>query len=110
MEVEIQLNNSNDPSAQYLTWAASPCRVRVTNPAGAPAVQLQVRLSARTKPGGGSIRFASQTGGAFSSTLTVTVPVNGQSVSFFARGVFGQPSSQDGDVTIEAHARAAQSS
>jgi tyrosinase len=40
----------------------------------------------------------------------VTVPVNGQSVSFFVRGVFGRPSSEDGDVQIEARARTAQSS
>lgn len=110
MQVEIQVNNSTSPAARYVTWAPSPCRVRVTNPAGAPAVQLQVRLERRTKAGGGSIAFASQIGGPYSATLTVTVPVNGQSVSFFVRGVFGQPSSADGDVQIEARGRAASSS
>jgi tyrosinase len=110
MQVEIQINNSTSSTARYVSWAPSPCRVRVTNPAGSPAVQLQVRLDRRTKVGGGSVAFAAQAGGPYASSLTVTVPVNGQSVSFFVRGVFGQPSSEDGDVQIEARARTAQSS
>jgi tyrosinase len=110
MQVEIEFNNSANPAARYITWAPSPCRIRVTNPAGAPAVQLQVRLSRRTTAGGGSIELASQIGGPYAATLTLTVPVNGQSVSFFVRGVFGQPSVNDGDVQIEARGRAAPSS
>jgi tyrosinase len=110
MQVEIQINNSISPAGRYVTWAPSPCRVRVTNPAGTPAVQLQVRLNRRTKAGGGSVAFAPQIGGPYSSSLTVTVPVNGQSVAFFVRGVFGRPSVTDGDVRIEARGRAAPSS
>jgi tyrosinase len=110
MQAEIQINNSTNATARYVGWAPSPCRVRITNPAGAPAVQLQVRLGARTKAGGGAVAFAAQAGGPYSPTLTVTVPVNGQSVSFFTQGVFGRPSSDDGDVTIEARVRAAPSS
>ncbi|MBA2302685.1 MAG: tyrosinase family protein [Acidobacteria bacterium] len=110
MQAEIQINNSTTPAARYLTWAPSPCRVRITNPAGSPAVQLRVRLGTRTNTGGGSVAFAAQAGGPYASTLTVTVPVNGQSVSFFVRGVFGKPSSGDRDVIIEARARSAPSS
>lgn len=110
MQVEIQINNSPSRAARYVTWAPSPCRVRVTNPAGAPAVRLQVRLERRSRAGGGSIAFASTLEGPYTSTLTITVPVNGQSVSFFVRGIFSQPSSEDGDVHIEARGRAAQSS
>ena len=42
--------------------------------------------------------------GAFSDTLTLPVPINGTSVSFFVVGKFGRPSVNNGDVRIEARA------
>lgn len=110
MQVVFSINNSTSPAARYLTWAPGPCRVRVTNPAGAPAVRLAVRISSRSRAGGGAVQFATRPGGPYASTVTLTLAVNGQSGTFFARGVFGRPSTEDRDVTIEAGARVAHSS
>jgi tyrosinase len=86
--VEILINNnSNQPAARYLTWAWSPCRIRVTNPVGILGATAQVQLSQTALPGGGAIRFSSTASGAGSATMNVTVPANGTSVPFFVRGI-----------------------
>jgi len=35
MDVEIQINNSPNANARFLTWSPTRCRTRITNPAGA---------------------------------------------------------------------------
>jgi tyrosinase len=102
MNVELQINNSTNPNAQFVSWAPSPCRIRVTNPAGAAGPNASVKLSSTSAANGGSVGFRSGTTGAFAPTLTLTLPVNGTSVSFFTAGKFGQPSTNEGDVRIEA--------
>jgi tyrosinase len=102
MKVELQINNSTDAAARFVTWAPSPCRIRVTDPSGATPPAALVKLSAATTSGGGNVGFRSGTTGSFSSTLTLKVPLNGTSVPFFVAGRFGQPSSNNGDVTIQA--------
>ena len=44
MNVELQINNSVSPEARFVSWAPSPCRIRVTNPSGAtsPVVNVQI--------------------------------------------------------------------
>ena len=32
MNVELQITNSVSPRARFVTWAPSPCRMRVTDP------------------------------------------------------------------------------
>jgi tyrosinase len=110
MQVVFSINNSTSPAARYLTWAPGPCRVRVTNPAGAPAVRLAVRIGSRSRAAGGAVQFATRPGGPYTSTVTLTLAVNGQSGTFFARGVFGRPSTDDRDITVEASARVAHAS
>ena len=102
MNVELQINNSLDPKSRYLAWAPSPCRIRVTNPAGASGPTANIRLSSTSSAGGGRVRFRKKATGAFSSTVTLEVPTNGASVTFFAAGRFGFPSKADGDVRIDA--------
>lgn len=102
MNVELQINNSVDPNARFVTWAPSPCRIRVTNPAGATSPTVNVRITGSSVPGGGAVVFRRNTTGAFSNSLTLPVPINGASVSFFVAGRFGRPSVNNGDVTIEA--------
>ena len=102
MVVELQINNSTSANARFVTWAASPARVRVTNPSGATTPAVNLRISARTVVGGGAVAFRAGTTGAFASSITLAVPINGTSVPFFVAGVFGRPSVTNGDVTIEA--------
>ena len=102
MVVEIQINNSASARARYLTWAPSPCRIRVTNPAGVPAPIVNLRISSTGVAGGGQVMFREQPTDAFANTILLHVPTNGTSVRFFTVGRFGSPSRNDRDVTIEA--------
>lgn len=102
MKVELQINNSVSPDARFVGWAPSPCRIRVTDPSGIIAPTVKVSLSQVTAGNGGAVVFRSGTTGAFSNTLSLTVPRNGASVPFFVAGRFGRPSVNNGDVTIEA--------
>jgi len=102
MNVELQINNSINPKAQFVSWAPSPCRIRVTNPSGAITPTVTIRLSSTSAATGGAVVFRKGTTGAFSNTLTLTVPINGTSVPFFVAGKFGRPSSSNADVRIDA--------
>jgi len=102
MDIELQINNSTSPAAQFVTWAPSPCRIRVTNSAGAPGPTVSVKLSSTSAAQGGAVQFRSGTTGAFANTVTLTVPTNGATVPFFTAGKFGSPSTNLGDVKIEA--------
>src|SRR6185503_11440216 len=102
LSVELQVNNSPSPTARYVTWAPSPCRIRVTNPSGTTTPTVSVKLGSVSAAAGGAVGFRSGTSGAFATTLTLSVPINGTSVPFFVAGRFPQASTNDGDVTIEA--------
>jgi len=104
MKVELQINNSVATEARFVSWAPSPCRIRVTNPAGTILPTISVRITGVSVAGGGAVVFRSGTTGAFSNTLSLAVPRNGTSVPFFVAGRFGQPSVNNGDVRIEARA------
>jgi tyrosinase len=102
MNVEVQINNSTNPTARFVAWVPSPCRIRVTDPSGATAPTVDVRITGTSAAGGGAVVFRSNTTGPFSDSLTVPVPIDGTSVPFFVAGRFGRPSVNAGDVTIEA--------
>jgi tyrosinase len=102
VNVEIQINNSASPDARYVTWAPSPCRIRVTNPAGVLTPSVTVRLTSVSAANGGAVVFRRGTTGPFSGSLSLSVPVSGLSVPFFVAGRFGQPSTNDRDVRVEA--------
>ncbi|HKV07732.1 MAG TPA: tyrosinase family protein [Thermoanaerobaculia bacterium] len=102
MNVELQINNSVSPGARFVSWAPSPCRIRVTNPSGATTPTVSIRITGRSTTTGGVVVFRAGTTGAFASSVTLTVPINGTSVPFFVAGQFGRPSVNNGDVTIEA--------
>jgi tyrosinase len=101
MNVAILVNNSASPQARYLTWAPSPCSIKVTDPSGAVLPGVAVQLSSVASTGGGTVVFRSGTTGAFTASLTITTSATGQG-TFFAAGKFGSASSKDGDVKIHA--------
>jgi tyrosinase len=74
----------------------------VTNPSGVNAPTVDIGIAGVSAASGGAVVFRSGPAGAFSNNVTLTVPVNGASVPFFAAGKFGQPSVNIGDVNIEA--------
>jgi tyrosinase len=102
MNVELQINNSTNPAARFVSWAPSPCRIRVTDPSGATTPTANVQLTGVSAASAGAVRFRSTSTGAFSNSLTLSVPINGTSVPFFVAGTFGRPSVNNGDVTIQA--------
>lgn len=106
MNVELQINNSANPRARFVSWAPSPCRIRVTNPTGATSPIVTVRLSF-VAGGTGAVVFRRGTTGLFSNTLSLSVPITGVSVPFFVAGRFGQPSTNNTDVRIDARVGAA---
>ncbi len=105
MKVELQINNSVDPRARFVSWVPSPCRIRVTDPSGATSPVVNLQIAGRSTASGGAVVFR-RTTGAFSNSLTVPVPISGASVPFFVAGRFGRPSVNNGDVTIEARTAA----
>jgi tyrosinase len=104
MNVELQINNSVSAGARFVSWAPSPCRIRVTNPSGATTRVVNVKLTGVSAASAGAVVFRAGTTGLFANTLTLPVPINGTSVPFFVAGRFGRPSVNNGDVTIEARA------
>lgn len=102
MNVELQINNSVSARARFVSWTPSPCRIRVTNPVGVLTPTVNVKITGRSVAGGGVVVFRKGTTGLFSTSLTLTVPVNGTTVPFFVVGRFGRPSVNNGDVRIEA--------
>jgi tyrosinase len=103
MDVEIQINNSPRPEAQFVNWAPSPCRIRITNPAGSQGQALHnIRLTGISAASGGAVNFRQGVAGQFATSLILPVPINGNWVPFFIAGRFGRPSVNLGDVKIEA--------
>ena len=101
MTVDLQINNSASPQARYLTWAPSPCRIRLTDPSGASTPLVNVTLTGSSGATGSAIAFRKTATGTSSTSLSLQLPIDGASVAFFVLGRFGQPSVSDGDVGIE---------
>ena len=102
MNVELQINNSASPATRFVSWAPSPCRVRVTNPSGVTTATVNLTITGVSAASAGAVVFRKSTTGVFSNSLTLSVPTNGTSVPFFVAGKFGRPSVNNGDVKIEA--------
>jgi tyrosinase len=104
MTVDLQINNSADPRARYLSWTPSPCRIRLSDPSGALGPLVNVKLTGSSAATAGAIVFRNTATGPSSATLSLQLPSNGASVPFFVAGRFGRPSVADGDVRIEVSA------
>lgn len=104
MNVEFQINNSVSPSARFVSWVPSPCRIRMTNPSGATTPTVTIRITSTSAATAGAVVFRKGTTGLFSTSLSLSVPTNGTSVPFFIAGKFGRPSVNNGDVRIDARA------
>lgn len=103
MTVELQINNSSDVNARYVSWTPSPCRLRLTDASGATAPVVVQVTSTSTASSGGLVFFATPTSSPKAS-LSLTLSLDGASVQFFVAGKFGQPSVADRDVSIQVHA------
>jgi FtsP/CotA-like multicopper oxidase with cupredoxin domain/peroxiredoxin len=87
----IAVRNTDTTADDYLTWAPTPCRIRMeSGTLGGPDVTVTLTNDPPSAiPLGGDVRFArtlspGQT--ATDETLTLNVPQNGTSVDFFMAG------------------------
>ena len=102
MKVEILVNNSATARARYVSWAPSPVRIRLSDINGAPpgVLPVPVTVSAATSAIGGDLVFFSTAGVAPQASLSLRLPRNGSSTTFFVAGKFGRASLADRDVSI----------
>src|SRR3954462_3427695 len=100
MSVRIQINNSDDPRSDYITWAFVPCKI--ISDESAPRTLI---LRNKDSNVGGQVVFVMGPTGTPGDNLPITLPANSY-VSFFIAGKFdfqtgkGFPSSADKDAII----------
>jgi tyrosinase len=100
VKVELQINNSANPSARFVSWSPSPCTLRLLDAEGA-VPPLAVRL--RNKPGGtgGNVVFRLAPAAAPTPTLDVVLPGVNIPMPVFIAGKFGNPSKAAGDAVVQ---------
>ena len=100
MNVEIAVNGSTAPNAAYVSWAPSPCRIRVVD-AGGATVPVNVTVGNAATTAGGRLVFWGVLPSSPQSSLALTLPVDGTPTDFWVGGQFGSPSGADKDTTLE---------
>jgi tyrosinase len=103
--VEVQLHDTAATLDDYLTWSPSLGRARLVSP---PPGSASVPVLLRNGSGAvGQLRFAANgsltahAGTATGTTLSLSLPGNGDWVSFYVAGAFGSPSIEDKDALLE---------
>ena len=113
-QIEVEVWNTPALTDDYLTWAPTPCRIRLAPGSNAPA-DLKVVLTndppqpvppGRDQPLDGDLLFdasvaAGQT--ARSEQLALTLPRTGDWVPFVAAGKFPRASTMDKDAILQVH-------
>jgi len=107
--VEIQINDTPEPTDDYLTWAPTPARIRLNKrPVDGSAVDVVLTNQSddATPPTHGKFAFAKtlspgQT--AAESQLAITLPSDGSWSDFFVAGQFPYASHADKDAVINVH-------
>ncbi|MEU4420095.1 tyrosinase family protein [Actinoplanes sp. NPDC024001] len=97
--LELTINDTTDQGGRYLTWAATPCQLRVSAPDGAvQPIPVTISTGAGSR---GRLEFRMSRDGQAAGQLRAELPVDGEAVAFFVSGRFGSPSVDDGDTHIE---------
>ena len=94
MIVQVQINNSTSPAAQFLTWAPSPCRIRMTNPSGATRADGQRQALQRVGRGRRRGRISRRPHGSVRQHAHPDGPDERHQRSVLHGRQFGRPSSQ----------------
>lgn len=97
MAIQLLIHGSPSPAARYLSWAPTPCELKLDAP---QAAAVPVRVSDRASASGGRLSFYAAVPGPAANTLALTIPANGSSVRFWVGGRFGSASKADRDVSI----------
>ena len=117
-KVEIQINNTPKPDDDYVTWAPTKCRIRISplfrasNDMSVVLINEKKQPPNRLNPPSGEVSFATQIAPgktASESSISLKLPADGEWVPFFIAGRFpeganrGYSSSKDKDTVIEVH-------
>ena len=115
-EVEIRVNElpadpalKDNPEDDYITWAPTFCRARLTTPMASSVNVVLTNDAPGSIAGGGDVLFATHQDPwpvnttAAANTVALTLPGDGSWVPFVIAGKFGTPSTNDKDTIIEAH-------
>jgi peroxiredoxin len=86
----IAVANTDTVDDDYVTWAPTPCRIRIANPvAGGADVTVTLTNNSAPSPEAGQVRFAGALAAgktATDATLTLTVKGDGTPTDFFIAG------------------------
>ena len=118
-KVEIQINETATPDDDYITWAPTKCRIRISplfrssEDMKVVLTNLEVDIPANSgQPRNGRVSFATNVANgetASDSNISLTLPADGEWVSFIIAGCFpegaskGYSSSRDKDTVIAVH-------
>lgn len=115
-QVELRINEmpadpaaQDNPSDDYITWAPTFCRARLSTPSMSPVNVVLTNDPPAAIPTGGNVKFAAfatpwpANTTATASTLPLVLPADGSWVEFVIAGDFNKPSVDDKDAIIEAH-------
>lgn len=101
MQVELLISESADARSRYVTWTPSPCKIRLSDPTGAPGPgPVSVTLKRVVTASGGDVRFKKTATGSATKTCSIKLPLDGTSVRFWVLGQFPKASTSDGDVLV----------
>jgi tyrosinase len=99
MALELLINGSSKKEARYLSWAPSPCELRLT---GLPLAiaGTAITVTNQSTAGGGQLVFYKQPGDPPQNSITLKAEGRSGVARFWAGGKFPQSSSADRDTSI----------
>lgn len=99
MALEVSINNTASARGRYVTWAPSPCSIRVSPPFGIP---LPLSVTLRNKPGAATkVQFRKSVSGTATATLSLSLSSGARAVSFFISGIYPRASKADRDAVVQ---------
>jgi hypothetical protein len=88
--IVIAVANTDTTDDDYITWAPTPCQIRIANPAnGGSDIPVTLTNNSTVNPDAGQVRFALTLANgktASDTTLSLTVKGNGTPTDFFIAG------------------------
>jgi tyrosinase len=100
MTAEVRINGTAAPTGRYVTWAPSPCNVRLTDADGA-TTPVDVIVQNQTANAAARFVFRAAAGAAPTDTIELRLSPAGAPKTFLAAGKWGFASRSDRDAVIQ---------
>jgi tyrosinase len=98
MQITVTVAGEDAAGRNYLTWAPVEGSVRLVDPPVADPVAASLSAA---EGDGGRLEFSATRDGTRAASLELSLPADGTPVPFWVAGMFGRPSSSDGDAVLE---------